>query len=51
MKSTIAIFLSASLFALAGCNTVAGFGKDVEKVGEKTQETSKEVSKDIKTKK
>lgn len=47
MKKIIALAATA-MFVLSGCNTVAGFGKDVEKVGEKTQETSKEVSKDIK---
>lgn len=48
MKTLVAFMASA--FFLAGCNTVAGVGKDVEKVGEKTQEVSKEVSKDIKKK-
>ena len=29
-----------SVFVLAGCNTVKGFGKDVQKVGEKVEESS-----------
>lgn len=48
MKHTLTALIAVSMLALAGCNTVAGFGKDVEKVGEKTQQTSKEVSNDIK---
>ena len=40
----------AAVFALglAGCNTVQGLGKDVEKVGEKTQEAAKKTSDDLK---
>jgi predicted small secreted protein len=34
------LFLLASLFALAatGCNTTEGFGKDLEKAGDKIQD-------------
>ncbi len=32
--------------ALAGCNTVAGVGKDVEKVGTKIQDAATKKSKD-----
>ena len=42
MKRFVALML-LSLFAaavLAGCNTVKGFGKDVQKVGEKVEESS-----------
>lgn len=43
MKSIYALFL-ASVFALvAGCNTVAGAGKDIERGGEKVQDTAKDV--------
>ena len=35
MKKIIA--LCVSVFMLAGCNTMEGFGKDVKKVGEKVQ--------------
>ena len=36
MKPLIALLL-ASAFALAGCNTVQGMGKDIEKAGETIQ--------------
>ncbi len=38
------IMMSVALFAamlLSGCNTVAGIGKDFEKLGEKVQDASK----------
>lgn len=47
MKKFTAIFAGLMFVALAGCNTVAGVGKDVEKVGEKTQEVSKKASNKI----
>jgi entericidin A len=31
----------ATVFALAGCNTVHGFGQDVKKVGEKIEGSTK----------
>jgi len=38
MKKIIALtLLAASFLTLAGCNTVQGFGKDVQTVGEKVQ--------------
>ena len=41
MKRTFALFLlTASALVLIGCNTMHGFGKDVEKVGEKVQQKS-----------
>ena len=33
MKPMIARFDCAAAFALAGCNTVQGVGKDIEKAG------------------
>jgi predicted small secreted protein len=33
--------LMLSLYLLAGCNTINGIGKDVEKLGEKVQGASK----------
>ncbi len=36
MKPMMAILLAAA-FALAGCNTVQGMGKDIEKAGETIQ--------------
>lgn len=46
MKKLIVI-VSALMFtaSLGACNTVKGFGKDVEKGGEKVQETSDKVRK------
>jgi entericidin A len=39
MKKAFAMFLlAASAVVLIGCNTMHGFGKDVEKVGEKVQQ-------------
>jgi entericidin A len=42
MKRTVALMLIAlfSIAALSGCNTVHGFGKDVQKVGEKVEDAS-----------
>lgn len=42
MKTMIAMLL-ASAFVLTGCNTVAGAGKDMERGGEKVQDTAKDV--------
>jgi entericidin A len=39
MKKVIA--LSVIALFLAGCNTVAGFGKDVQKVGQKMEGAGK----------
>jgi len=36
MKPMIALLL-ATAFALSGCNTVQGMGKDIEKAGETIQ--------------
>ena len=33
--------LIAAAFVLAGCNTMKGFGQDVQKVGDKIEEKSK----------
>jgi entericidin A len=39
MKKIFTLFLlAASAVVLIGCNTMHGFGKDVEKVGEKVQQ-------------
>jgi predicted small secreted protein len=37
--------LIASVGAVVGCNTVAGAGKDVERGGEKIQESARDVQK------
>jgi len=39
MKKIVVLFAIA--FLLAGCNTVKGFGQDVEKVGGKIEEKAK----------
>jgi entericidin B len=36
-----AITLIVAMMVLAGCNTVAGVGKDVEKAGEAIQKSTK----------
>ncbi len=40
-KSSLLVLLVAGILALTGCNTAHGFGKDVEKTGEKIQEKTK----------
>jgi entericidin A len=40
-KSTLLVLLTAALLAVTGCNTAQGFGKDVEKVGDKIQDKAK----------
>tara|TARA_R110001599_G_scaffold171353_1_gene362463 strand:+ start:482491 stop:482616 length:126 start_codon:yes stop_codon:yes gene_type:complete len=39
MKKIVALMI-ASVCLLAGCNTMNGFGKDVEKLGDKVQQKS-----------
>lgn len=39
MKKLVVLIMSIAL--LAGCNTINGLGKDVEKLGEKVQGASK----------
>ena len=40
-KATILILLVASSYLLTACNTFSGFGKDMERAGEKIQGASK----------
>lgn len=40
MKPMIAVLIAAA-FALAGCNTVQGMGKDIEKAGESIQKATR----------
>jgi entericidin B len=42
VSSVLATAFVASLFALAGCNTMQGVGKDVERGGEKIQKEAVE---------
>ncbi len=44
-KITSLLSLVAFTVVLAGCNTVAGLGKDVERGGEKVQNTAKDAQK------
>ena len=39
MKSLITVL--AALWLLAGCNTIAGMGKDISKAGDKIEEAAK----------
>ena len=41
MKRLNWIFALVAIFALAGCNTVQGVGKDIEKGGEAIQKSTK----------
>jgi len=41
MIKLIGSLLLISSFALAGCNTVEGMGKDLEKAGEAVQKSTK----------
>ena len=38
MKQLLMIFAFASVFVLAGCNTMEGAGKDIERAGEEIQD-------------
>lgn len=40
MKAIFAMLIAAS-FLIAGCNTMAGVGKDIERGGEKIQKEAK----------
>jgi predicted small secreted protein len=42
-RTLLAIFLATATI-LGGCNTVKGVGKDVEAVGDKTQEAAQKAS-------
>jgi predicted small secreted protein len=44
--STLALLgFAASLLTMAGCNTIAGAGKDIQKGGEAVRDTAKDVQK------
>jgi entericidin A len=45
MSKLILLVLGAAAIALTGCNTVAGFGKDLSKVGDKIEKKSEQVQK------
>ncbi len=41
MKRLITLLMACAGFALAGCNTIAGAGKDIETGGEKVQDAAR----------
>jgi predicted small secreted protein len=41
MQKLVSVALVLAAFALAGCNTVQGMGKDIEKAGEAIQKSAK----------
>ena len=43
MKILHATLMAVVFLAVTGCNTVAGAGKDIERGGEKVQDTAKDV--------
>lgn len=47
MKKISLALAAVAFLALAGCNTVAGAGKDVSVVGKKTTEAAHTTSQDI----
>jgi len=40
MKALMAILIAAYAMSLAGCNTISGAGRDVERGGEKVQDAA-----------
>ena len=42
MRKLLIVLVAAPLFAasLAGCNTMSGFGKDVQKAGDKIEDSA-----------
>lgn len=43
MRKIVTLVLAASALVVAGCNTVAGIGRDVEAVGEAVEQTAEDV--------
>ena len=46
-RTLAALVLLGTLGVIAGCNTVEGMGKDIERGGEATQQTAKDVKKSM----
>jgi entericidin A len=40
MRKTVSMLIAAA-FVLAGCNTMKGFGEDMQKVGQKIEDSAK----------
>jgi len=47
MKTLLATLAAVFIATLAGCNTIEGAGKDLERGGEKVQDTAKEVKRSM----
>jgi entericidin B len=47
VKTIYALLAVVALLNLGGCNTFEGAGKDIERGGEKIQDTAKDVKKDM----
>lgn len=47
MKIWLATLLTAVAAILAGCNTIEGAGRDLERGGEKVQDTARDVKRDM----
>ena len=45
LKKLFVVALMGGVFMLGGCNTMSGFGKDVEKVGDKIENKAEEKKK------
>lgn len=43
MKPVYTLFIASIFAVIAGCNTVEGAGKDIERGGEKVQDTAQDV--------
>lgn len=47
MRSLITMIAAALLATLVGCNTIEGAGRDLERGGEKVQDTAKDVKRSM----
>lgn len=47
MKSLIALLAAAFVALLSGCNTIEGAGKDIERGGDKIQDTARDVKRSM----
>lgn len=45
IKTVLAMLLTGVLGSVAGCNTVDGMGKDLERAGSATSDTARDVGK------
>ena len=46
-RTLTSLILLGMLGIIAGCNTIEGMGKDIERGGEATQQTAKDVKKSM----